>query len=442
MKSRKIWKTVLIALGCALGAWAFGALLLPVLLPFFIGLAVSLLAEKPVRLLQTRAHVPRSLASGLCVLLLFGLLFGGLFFLCRLLCAEAADLARQLPRLAENLAPLFEKLKSRLLALAERLPDGLGTGLRAGVEEFFKTGAGFGTKLYETLFSWASGIIGRLPDAVLFAVTAILSSFMLSGELPAIRGWLRRTVRPAWLEKLQTLGGHVRTTLGGWLRAQLKLMGITFLILNAGLLLLRVRYPVLAALVITVVDALPVFGTGTILIPWALALFLQGETKTGIGLVILYGAAALSRQALEPRLVGKQVGLNPVLTLLALYTGYRLLLLRVRYPVLAALVITVVDALPVFGTGTILIPWALALFLQGETKTGIGLVILYGAAALSRQALEPRLVGKQVGLNPVLTLLALYTGYRLLGVGGMIVFPIAAMLFKQLWDHSGLQPDG
>lgn len=234
MKSRKIWKTVLIALGCALGAWAFGALLLPVLLPFFIGLAVSLLAEKPVRLLQTRAHVPRSLASGLCVLLLFGLLFGGLFFLCRLLCAEAADLARQLPQLAENLAPLFEKLKSRLLALAERLPDGLGTGLRAGVEEFFKTGAGFGTKLYETLFSWASGIIGRLPDAVLFAVTAILSSFMLSGELPAIRGWLRRTVRPAWLEKLQTLGGHVRTTLGGWLRAQLKLMGITFLILNAG----------------------------------------------------------------------------------------------------------------------------------------------------------------------------------------------------------------
>ena len=353
MKSRKIWKTVLIALGCALGAWAFGALLLPVLLPFFIGLAVSLLAEKPVRLLQTRARFPRPLASGLCVLLLFGILFCGLFFLCRLLCSEAADLARQLPRLAENLAPLFARLKERLLTLAGKLPDGLGTGLRAGVEDFFKTGAGVGTKLYETLFSWASGVIGRLPDAVLFAVTAVLSSFMLSGELPAIRGWLRRAVRPAWLEKLQTLGGHVRTTLGSWLRAQLKLMGITFLILNAGLLLLRVRYPVLAALVITVVDALPVFGTGTILIPWALALFLQGETKTGVGLVILYGAAALSRQALEPRLVGKQVGLNPVLTLLALYTGY-----------------------------------------------------------------------------------------RLLGVGGMIVFPIAAMLFKQLWDHSGLQPDG
>ena len=105
MKSRRIWRTGLIALGILAGAWAFAALLLPVLWPFLIGLAVSLLAEKPVRLLQTRARFPRWLASGVCVLTLFVLLFGGAFFLCRLLCTEAADLARQLPQLAEGLAP-------------------------------------------------------------------------------------------------------------------------------------------------------------------------------------------------------------------------------------------------------------------------------------------------------------------------------------------------
>ena len=256
MKSRRIWRTGLIALGILAGAWAFAALLLPVLWPFLIGLAVSLLAEKPVRLLQTRARFPRWLASGVCVLTLFVLLFGGAFFLCRLLCTEAADLARQLPQLAEGLAPPVLRLKDWLLSLAEKLPDGLGKGLRAGVESFFQNGAGFGSKLYESLFSWASGVIGRLPDAVLFTVTAVLSSFMLSGELPAIRTWLRKLARPEWLEKLQRLGGHVRTTLGGWLRAQLKLMGITFLILNVGLLVLRVRYPLLAALAITVVAAL------------------------------------------------------------------------------------------------------------------------------------------------------------------------------------------
>lgn len=353
MKRRKIWKTVLAAIGCVLGIWGFAALLLPVLLPFLIGLAISAAAEKPVQFLQIRARLPRWLASGMCVLLLFLVLFTGLFFLCRLLCGEAADFARQLPQLAQSLAPPLLRLKERLIAISEKLPDGLGTGLRIGVESFFKSGAGAAAKVYEALFSWASGVIGRLPDAVLFAVTAILSSFMLSGEMPAIRNWLRRVLRPGWTEKLGQLCGHFRTTLGGWFRAQLKLMGLTFLILNAGLLLLRVQYPLLAALLITIVDALPVFGTGTILIPWAVLLFLRGETKTGIGLVILYGAAALSRQALEPRLVGKQVGLNPVLTLLALYAGY-----------------------------------------------------------------------------------------RLLGVGGMIVFPITAMFLKQLWDHAGLQPEG
>lgn len=245
-----------------LGRVGVGACCCQVLLPFFIGLAVSLLAGKAGAAFADAGARSAFAGVPVCVYCAVWAPVRRAVFPVPPAVRGGGGSGPQLPRLAENLAPLFEKLKSRLLALAERLPDGLGTGLRAGVEEFFKTGAGFGTKLYETLFSWASGIIGRLPDAVLFAVTAILSSFMLSGELPAIRGWLRRTVRPAWLEKLQTLGGHVRTTLGGWLRAQLKLMGITFLILNAGLLLLRVRYPVLAALVITVVDALPVFGTG------------------------------------------------------------------------------------------------------------------------------------------------------------------------------------
>lgn len=322
MKSRRIWRTGLIALGILAGAWAFAALLLPVLWPFLIGLAVSLLAEKPVRLLQTRARFPRWLASGVCVLTLFVLLFGGAFFLCRLLCTEAADLARQLPQLAEGLAPPVLRLKDRLLSLAEKLPDGLGKGLRAGVESFFQNGAGFGSKLYESLFSWASGVIGRLPDAVLFTVTAVLSSFMLSGELPAIRTWLQKLARPEWLEKLQRLGSHVRTTLGGWLRAQLKLMGITFLILNVGLLVLRVRYPLLAALVITVVDALPVFGTGTVLLPWAAVLCVAGNVPRGIALAALYAVIAVVRSVLEPKIVAAQVGLPPLVALAAMYVGF------------------------------------------------------------------------------------------------------------------------
>lgn len=114
-------------------------------------------------------------------------------------------------------------------------------------------------------------------------------------------------------------------TLGAWLRAQGKLMGVTFLILTAGFFFLRVEYALLFALLITIIDALPVFGTGTVLIPWSMAQFLRGDTRCGVGLLLLYAVAALTRQALEPRLLGGSLGLPPVVTLAALYVGYRVM---------------------------------------------------------------------------------------------------------------------
>lgn len=346
------WKKLLWwALGL-LGAALAVRFLLPPLLPFVFGLGLALAAERPVRTLTGRG-LRRGLAAALCVGTLLLLAGAGLWLLLRRGAYELQALGRELPSLLRGLAGPMARLRAWMDGLAARAPDGLGATLQAYVDALFASGPAMAGRLSESALGWASGLAAGLPGAVLAVVTALLSGFFISAELPELRRWLRSRLPAAWAQRLAAAGARVKRALGGWLRAQLKLMGITFLILNVGLLVLRVRYPLLAALVITVVDALPVFGTGTILIPWALVLFLRGQTKTGVGLVVLYGAAALSRQALEPRLVGKQVGLNPVLTLLALYTGY-----------------------------------------------------------------------------------------RLLGVGGMIVFPITAMLLKQIWDHSGLQPEG
>lgn len=115
--------------------------------------------------------------------------------------------------------------------------------------------------------------------------------------------------RQDWRQKLSKVRTHLSMTLGAWLRAQGKLMGVTFLILTAGFFFLRVEYALLFALLITIIDALPVFGTGTVLIPWSMAQFLRGDTRCGVGLLLLYAVAALTRQALEPRLLGGSLGL-------------------------------------------------------------------------------------------------------------------------------------
>lgn len=350
MNRKQALRTAGLIAACAAGLLIFIVWLLPVLLPFVIGLGVAALAERPVAFLLNKTRFPRWLASFLCVLALYALLGGGLFLLCRVVCRELGAFLHELPELLSSLSVPLSRLHARLLVLAERFPDGIGSGLRSGIESLFASGSLLSSRIYSTLFDFASGFLTRAPGIFLFLITSILASFMTSGELPALRAWCAKRLPAAWQEKLHAAVCHLRATFGGWIRAQLKLMGITFLILTAGLMLLRTDYPVLFGLLIAVVDALPVFGTGTILIPWALVSFLQG---------------ALSR--------------------------------------------------------------------------GIGLVILYGVAALTRQALEPRLIGRQIGLNPLITLMALYIGFRTVGIAGMILFPISVMLLKQLWDHRGAQ---
>ena len=116
----------------------------------------------------------------------------------------------------------------------------------------------------------------------------------------------------------------MRTAVGGWLKAQIKLSAVTWLILTTGFFLLRVSYAPLWAAMVSLVDAFPILGTGTVLLPWALISFVQDNAARGMGLLGIYAVVSVTRSVLEPKLVGKQLGLDPLVTLAALYAGYRL----------------------------------------------------------------------------------------------------------------------
>lgn len=323
MDMKKIWRGALIAAACAAGLWLFAAVLLPVLAPFLIGLAVAALVQKPVALLLRRTQLPRGLAAFLCVLVIFGGLFAGLFFLLRAVLTELSGFLRKLPALAASLAGPLSHLEARLLELAGKLPDGIGTGLRSGIKSLFESGSVLGSRIYDWLFDFASGFFGKAPGIVLFIITSILASFMSAGDLPAIRDALRSRLPEKWRTRLEKLLTHLKVSLGGWLRAQFKLMGVMFLLVTAGLAILGVDYPLLFGLIVALVDALPVFGTGTVLIPWALAELLLGSVPRGAALVILYLCTLTVRSITEPKLVAAQAGLPPIASLMAMYLGAR-----------------------------------------------------------------------------------------------------------------------
>ena len=154
--------------------------------------------------------------------------------------------------------------------------------------------------------------------------TAVISGFMISARLPHMKHWIkasfpRERIRPV-LEALK----RIRRAVGGWILAQLRLIGVTLVILMAGLMILRIPYGAMWAVGIALVDAVPVLGTGTVLLPWAMICYLQADRARAVGLLAVYIVISVSRSVLEPKLVGRQLGLDPLITLFALYAGYKL----------------------------------------------------------------------------------------------------------------------
>lgn len=325
MRRTKLIRTALIVLAAVAALWVGVVFLLPLVLPFLIALLLARLAQPLAKFLQGRLGLPRWLAAGSVVLGIFCLAGGAVFLLCRSVCGELMRLSQELPALLQALAGPLERLRQWLRELTDRAPAFLGETLRESIDSLFRSGAGLAEKGSAALLSLAARAVTGLPDLFLFVVTTVLATFMLCAQYDAVLAWAARQLPPSWREKGRAVLESLRTTLVAWLKAQLKLIGITFLLLTMGLMVLGVSYPLLFGGLIALIDALPVFGTGTVLIPWGLISFLRRDVRRGVGLLLLYGAAYLCRTILEPRLVGQQMGLHPLLTLLALYAGYRLL---------------------------------------------------------------------------------------------------------------------
>ena len=317
-------KRVLTALTAVLGVWFFVQFLLPLVLPFLLGGLLALAAEPIVGFFCRKLRCPRALAAGIGVTMAFCLITLMVMTLCAFVFRELQVLTGVLPDLENTVKTGMDALSSWLTGLAQQVPGGLGAMLYRRILEFFSGGAALLDRIIKFLLSFATGILSRIPDSALMLGTATISSFMISAKLPRLRRFFRERFPHSRIRPILDTLSRLKSALGGWLKAQLKLCGVTFLVTAAGLLLLRVEHGILWAAVIALVDAVPILGAGTALIPWSLVSFLQGDRVLAFGLLGIYGAAAVTRSVLEPKLLGRQLGLDPLLTLAALYAGYRL----------------------------------------------------------------------------------------------------------------------
>ena len=313
---------IMIAVLAAL--WLIGRYLLPVIAPFILGGVIALAAEPGVELLTGRMKWRRFPAVLLCVSLTLVLLAGLIWIIGAAAVRELSHMTRFLPGVEDTLEQGMTVLEDFLVTAADRAPDSIRPVLIQTVMNTFDDSTAFLEQAANKLPAMAAGVIGKVSKGALTVGTGVLSGYMISARMARIREGICRLLPASWAEKTLPALQRVKATFFGWLRAQLKLMSVTWLVLAIGLTVLKIRYGFLWAVLVALVDAVPILGTGTILIPWAVVSFLQGNSQLGGGLMAVYGIASLVRWVVEPRLIGKSLGLDPLLSLIAVYIGFRL----------------------------------------------------------------------------------------------------------------------
>jgi sporulation integral membrane protein YtvI len=237
---------------------------------------------------------------------------------------EARALLDGAPVLLDALTDAVASLNERAALYAEACPPWLREGVTRSLARHAAEAGDLLQALTARTLAFLAERAAGLPTMFLSIATAVLALYFTLASLPELREGLRKRAPTGVTERLALLRGGVARTAAHWLRAELTLCGLTFCLVFAGLLLLRRPYALLLAVLTTLVDALPVFGAGTVLVPWAAGELLLGNAPLAAALAFIWLVTMTVRGVMEPKLLGAYSGVPPVLSLLAMYLGFRL----------------------------------------------------------------------------------------------------------------------
>ena len=303
----------LIVLSLLLGGIVFGYLL-PVLLPFLISYAIACLTTAPAARLEKKSRLSRNklrLFISLFALLVLSL---AVFLIGKYTALTLWQVGSELlegDRLVSFIDGLFSPVESIFGdSLPPELADRITEALRGIIAD-----------LSSSLASGIGSVVGFLPKALLFLVVTLISLCYFALDLEGINGRVKSILPPQWGSLISSARERLLSVGVRYVFSYFLVMLITFSVMLLGFFILRVGHPFLIALLIAFFDLLPIIGVGTVVIPWAIVELILGNTFRGIGLLVLFVVNELIRQFSEPRIVGKNLNVHPLFTLVLIYTS-------------------------------------------------------------------------------------------------------------------------
>ena len=296
--------------------------LLNLIWPFFVAFLFASLLMPLIRWLTVKAHFKYNLAAALCLIVFFALLGGIAVLLMSRIITLTGEAVTWLPTLyGDTIAPGLENLSNNLEErVSPEVAQMVNDAFPSVVSSIGSTVSSASMRIVTQLSGWVT----KLPSRLLSTLICVIATIFMTLDYHRMTAFLLRQVP----ERPRHVISEARTTLSTVIRKYGRsygiIMGITFLEILAGLLILRQKNAVLIAIAIAVFDIFPIVGAGMILGPWGIVSILGGSVGKGVGLLLIYVVEIVVRQVIEPRIVGRQVGLHPLITLISMFVGSKL----------------------------------------------------------------------------------------------------------------------
>ncbi len=303
----------------------FFIFLFPVFLPFVIGALIAYMVEPLVNFAHKKMKIPRKITSAIIVLGVTGIIIYLLFLLGYKLYAEASGIVSNSSQWINQATAFFDKIGATVDDYLAHLPTDVIKyieNISQSLQDFVLT---LPSKYGNQVITIITKFVSSVPSAVLSVVLALISAYFFSADWTFIKSFFKDNLPEKFTGYFTSTKAEIFKIIGQYLKSYGKILLITFSELLIAFLILRVDYAITLAIIIAIFDIMPILGTGGVLIPWTLICFFTGDIKRGIGLLVTYLIILLVRQYIEPRIVGRQIGLHPVVTLISMFVGLRLL---------------------------------------------------------------------------------------------------------------------
>lgn len=295
---------------------------LPLLMPFVIGIIIAVIFKNPIDLISNKLKFNRTAVSIIILLIFFGLIGFILSLIGFKLFAFLENLFGNAPTVYKDM--ILPAIQKAINNLTDKYPmvktylDNFTSNMDTSISNTL-------TKASASVLKAITSFAGQLPALLIKLIFSIVASFFFTIDYYKISKFIILQFNGQRRELLFKIKNNGIGTLGKFIRAYAIIISITFTELSFGFWIIGIPNPVFFGVLVAIIDILPILGTGAVLLPWSIISFILGNTRVGIGLLLLYIIITAVRQTIEPKIVGQQIGLHPIVTLLLMFVGAQLM---------------------------------------------------------------------------------------------------------------------